>query len=186
MERHLVLRYWKLFNIGFCLVSGFELVAFIIFSFFTPVTLLSQEYSTFSLLFTSGLSPIHMPLLWILLLSTIVIFIIFALILLIIIKNEKIENITYSKILISSGFFLLVSNFIKEEAIYILTKSVVDPIGTPFIFELLLYNPANTPFFGAVLWIYLTASVCVYLISGLIFAAIGLKWMLLLENKKIN
>jgi hypothetical protein len=184
MKRDLVLRYWKLFNIGFCLVSGFELVAFIILSFFTPVTFLSQEYTIFSLFFTSGLSPIHMPLLWVLLLSSIIIFFIFAVILLIVVKNEKIANITYSKILISSGFFLLVSNFIKVEAIYILAKSVIDPIGTPFIFELLLYNPANTPFFGAALWIYLTASVCVYLTSGLIFAAIGLKWMLLLENKK--
>jgi hypothetical protein len=184
VKRHLVLRYWSLFNIGFCLVSGFELVAFIILSFFTPMTLLSQVYTIFSLFFTSGLSPIHMPLLWIFLLSSILIFIIFAILLLIIIKNEKIENITYSKTLISSGFFLLVSNFIKIEAIYILAKSVVDPLGTPFIFELLLYNPVNVPFFGAALWIYLSASVCVYLISGLIFAAIGLKWMLLLENKK--
>jgi hypothetical protein len=174
MKRHLVLRYLKLWNLGFCFVSGFELVAFIVFSFFTPIFVVSQNYTIFSLLFISGLSPLHMPLLWVLIFISIIIFIIFAFILIIIARNEKIENITYAKILLSTGFFLLIANFIKVEAIYIMSKS---------IFELLLYNPANTPFYGAALWIYSTASVCTYLISGLVFAAIGLKWMLLLENK---
>lgn len=184
MKRHLVLRYLKLFNIGFCLISGFELVTFIILSFLTPIIVVSQDYTVFSLLFISGLSPIQMPALWLLIFISIFIFLIFALSLLIIARNEKIENITYAKILLSSGFFLLIANFIKVEAIYILSKSIIDPSGSALIFELLLYNPVNTPFYGAALWIYSTASVCTYLISGLVFAAIGLKWMLLLENKK--
>ncbi len=186
MKRHLVLRYLKLWNLGFCLVSGFELVAFIIISFFTPIIVVSQDYTIFSLLFISGLSPIHMPVLWVLIFVSIFILLIFAILLIIIAGNGKIENITYAKILLSTGFFLLIANFIKVEAIYILSKSIIDPSGTSIIFELLLYNPANTPFYGAALWIYSTASVCIYLLSGLVFAAIGLKWMLLLENKSTN
>jgi hypothetical protein len=185
MKRHLVLRYLKLWNLGFCFVSGFELIAFIVFSFFTPIIIVSQDYTIFSLFFISGLSPLHMPVLWVLIFITIIIFIIFALLLIIIARNEKIENITFAKILLSTGFFLLIANFIKGEAIYIMSKSIIDPSGSSLIFELLLYNPANTPFYGAALWIYSTASVCTYLISGLVFAAIGLKWMLLLENKKL-
>jgi hypothetical protein len=102
---------------------------------------------------------------------------------LIIVYNENIQNTVYARILLSGGFFLLVSNFIKAETIYVLSKSILDPTGTSLIFELILYNPANTPFLGAALWIYFTASVCVYFISGLVFAAIGLKWMQLLADQ---
>jgi len=186
MKRHLVIRYLKLWNLGFCLVSGFEIIAFIILSFFIPITVNSQNYTLFSLLFFSGLSPVHMPLLWIFIFASICIHIVFAILLLIIAYNEKIENITYSRILLSIGFFFLIANFLKMEAIYILSKSTVDPSSSALNFELLLYNSANTPFIGAVFWIYFTASVCVYLISGLVFAAIGLKWMLLLENKQLS
>lgn len=184
MKRHLVLRYLKLWNLGFCLVSGFEIIAFIILSFFIPVNINSQEYTILSLLFTSGLATIHLPLLWILLFTSIVILIIFAVIILILVNNEKIQNIIYARILLSSGFFLLVTNFIKVETIYILSKSILDPSGTSLIFELILYNPANTPFLGAALWIYFMASACVYFISGLVFAAIGLKWIQLLEKER--
>ncbi|TFF86307.1 MAG: hypothetical protein EU517_00560 [Promethearchaeota archaeon] len=185
MKRHLVLRYLKLFNVGFCLVSGFEIIFFVVLTFYIPINILSQDYTIFSLLFTSGLSPIHMPLLWILIFAIICVLLVLALLLLIMANNEKIASHTYARILLSIGFFLLVANFIKIEAIYILSKSTVDPSGTPLIFELLLYDPSATPFLGAAFWIYLTASSCVYLISGLVFAAIGLKWMLLLENKEL-
>jgi hypothetical protein len=186
MKRELVLKYLKLFNVGFCLVSGFELIGFIILSFFIPITLNSQEYTIFSLIYTSGLSPIHMSILWILLFTSICILLILAIFLIVIAKNEKIESKTFAKILLSSGIFLLIGNFIKLEAIYVLAKTTIDTFGTPVIFELALYNPSVTPFLGAALWIYFTASVCVYLTSGLVFAAIGLKWMLLLENKKLE
>jgi len=186
MKRNLVLRYLKLYTIGFCLVSGFELIAFLALSFFIPIQVSSQNYTIVSLLFTSGLTPIHMPLLWILLFVSICILIIFAIIIYIIANNQKITNTTYARILLSAGIFLLIANFIKVEAIYILSKSIVNPSGVALYFELLLYNPSSTPFFGAALWIYFTASVCVYLISGLVFAAIGLKWMLLLDNKELT
>jgi hypothetical protein len=184
MKRHLVLRYLKLFNLGFCIVSGFELIAFLIFSFFTPFILNSQEYTIFSLFFTSGISPAHTIILWLLIFLSICIFLIYAISLFTVAHNEKIQNLTYSKILLASGFFFLIGNFIKVEAIYILAKTTIDPSGTAVIFELALYNSSTFPFFGAALWIYFTASVCVYLISGLVFAAIGLKWMNDLEKKK--
>ena len=186
MKRHLVLRYLKLWNIGFCLVSGFEIIAFIILSFFIPISVNSQDYTILSLFFTSGLATFHMPILWIILFTSITLLIIFAIIILITANNENIQNIVYARILISGGFFLLITNFIKVECIYVLSKSIIDPSGTSLFFELMLYNPANTPFLGAALWIYFTASACVYFISGLVFAAIRLKWMQLLENKKLN
>ncbi len=185
MKRKLVLKYLKLFNVGFCLVSGFEFIGFMILSFFIPINLNSQVYTILSLIFTSGLSPIHMSILWILLFSSICFLLILAIILIVIANNEKIENKTIAKMLLSSGMFIIIGNFLKLEAIYVLAKTTIDPLGIPIIFELALYNPSVTPFLGAVLWIYFTASVCVYLTSGLIFAAIGLKWMLLLENKKL-
>jgi len=186
MKRHLVLRYFKLWNLGFCLVSGFEFIAFVILNFYISVNVNSQNFTIFSLLFTSGLSPVHMPLLWIILLASICILLIFVILLLYIGRNEKIQNLVYARILLTAGFFLLIANFIKLEAIYLLSKSIIDPSGIALNFELTLYNPANTPFLGATLWIYFTASSCVYLISGLVFAAIGLKWMLLLENKEVT
>jgi hypothetical protein len=47
-----------------------------------------------------------------------------------------------------------------------------------------LYSPSITPVIGAIMWVYLTIVISCFLVSGLIFGGVGLKWMLLIQEEK--
>lgn len=95
-----------------------------------------------------------------------------------------IENLTLAKFLLLIGLFLIIGGFIKTNFIVLLGSSSINTGLTTVTLQDALYTPTITPIFGAIMWIYFTVVVSCFLISGLIFGGIGLKWMLLIQEEK--
>lgn len=186
MERKAVLKWLKIFSIIFFLLSVVELLDLILFSVLINLTLDSSQYSIISIIFESGLMTPHAILLWIFLLCVICGFIVLSYSLFNVAKKNKIEDRTLAKFLLLIGLFLIIGGFIKTSFITLLGNSTVYTLITIIPLEsdtlLLLLNTQSL--LGSIMWYYLTIVVSCFLISGLIFGGIGLKWMLLIQEEE--
>jgi hypothetical protein len=68
--------------------------------------------------------------------------------------------------------------------IVLLGKTTINSVPTPITFQNALYSPSITPIIGAIMWMYFSFLIYCFLISGMIFGGIGLKWMLLIQEKE--
>lgn len=185
MERKVVFKWLRLVGLGFTLVSVIEIIDLLLLSSTIEINLESQQLNLFELFFFSGMMPIHGIFLFIFLLIVPFCFTTLSLAIFKIAKDEMLDNRTLSKFIFIIGMVLLLGNFVKLEYIILLSKTELN-VSLPISFQLVLYDPTTTPFIGAVLWIFPIGVVCGFLISGLIFGGVGLKWILLLENEQIT
>ena len=91
-----------------------------------------------------------------------------------------------AKFLLLIGLFLIIGGFIKTNFIVLLGNSTINTGITTITLQDALYTPSITPIFGAIMWIYFTVVISCFLISGLIFGGIGLKWMLLIQEEQTS
>ena len=183
MERKAVLKWVKIFSIAFFLLSIVELLDLILFSTLINLNLDGSQYNVFYIIFQSGFMTIHATLLWIFLICVICGFIALSYSIFSVAKKGAIENLTLAKFLLLIGLFLIIGGFIKTNFIVLLGNTPLNT-GIPGVntFQKALYESIITPLFGLIMWLYFTIVVSCFLISGLIFGGIGLKWMLLIQE----
>lgn len=184
MERKVVLKWLKIFSASFFILSTVELLDLILFSFLINVNLDGVYYNVFNIIFQSGFMTIHASLLWIILLCVICSYIVLSLSIFKVAKKNTIENHTFAKFLLLIGLFLVIGGFIKTNFVILLGNSYINTGITYIAFQEALYSPSITPVIGAIMWVYLTIVISCFLVSGLIFGGVGLKWMLLIQEEK--
>jgi len=184
MERKVVLKWLKIFSASFFILSTVELLDLILFSFLINVNLDGVYYNVFNVIFQSGFMTIHASLLWIILLCVICSYIVLSLSIFKVAKKNTIENHTFAKFLLLIGLFLVIGGFIKTNFVILLGNSYINTGITYIAFQEALYSPSITPVIGAIMWVYLTIVISCFLVSGLIFGGVGLKWMLLIQEEE--
>ncbi|MFX1588880.1 MAG: hypothetical protein ACFFC1_12040, partial [Promethearchaeota archaeon] len=172
-----------LFGLGFIIVSLIEFIDIILLSTVIRMNMDGDNLSLIQVLFNTGLITIDGAFLWIFLLITPFIFIALGFILIKLAKKEILNRSILSKDILLIGLFLLVGSFIKMVYIILLANIKLN-LGIAVELQQVMYNPLITPFIGAVMWIYIYGTTGGYLISGLIFGGVGLKWILIIEKEK--
>ncbi|NVM17093.1 MAG: hypothetical protein HWN80_05205 [Candidatus Lokiarchaeota archaeon] len=186
MERKAVLKWLKIFSMIFLILSIVELLDLILFSSLITLNLDGSQYTIFSVIFQLDFMAIHAMLLWIILLCVISSFIVLSFSIFKVAKKNKIENYILAKFLLLIGLFLIIGGFIKTNFIILLGNSTINTGITTITFQDALYTPTITPLFGILMWIYFTVVISCFLVSGLIFGGIGLKWMLLIQEEQAS
>jgi hypothetical protein len=126
----------------------------------------------------------HAMLLWIILLCVNIGFIILSFSIFRVAKKDKIDNYILAKFLLLIGLFLIIGDFIKTNFGVLLSNSTINTGITTITLQDALYTPSITPLLGAIMWFYFTIVISCFLVSGLIFSGIGLKWMLLIQEEQ--
>ena len=190
MERKAVIKWMKIFSATFFILSIVELIDLILFSSLINLNLDGSQYSIISVIFQSGFMAVHAMLLWVFLLFVICSFIVLSFSIFRVAKKNKIENLTLAKFLLLIGLFLIIGGFIKTNFFVLLGNSnlnTITPITLPIGLDPTLQNVINfQSLIGAIMWIYFTVVTSCFLISGLIFGGIGLKWMLLIQEEETS
>jgi len=184
MERRVVIKWLKIFSIGFLILSLVGLVDLILMSTIINVTLDSQQFNILTIIFQSGFMSVHAALLWIFLLSIFCGFIVLSYSIFNIANKNTVEDKILAKFLLLIGLFLIIGGFITMNFIVLLGKSTISSGLTTITFQNALFSPSITSVIGAIMWFYYTVLVSCFLTSGLIFGGIGLNWMLLIQEKE--
>jgi len=184
MERKVVIKWVKIFSISFLILSLLGLVDLILLSTLINLTLDSEQFTIITIIFQSGFMTFHAMLLWIVLLSIFCGFIALSYSIFKVVSNNTIGDKIFAKFLLLIGLFLIIGGFITMSFIVLLGESTINTGSTTIIFQEALLSPSITPVIGAIMWFYFPFVVSCFLISGLIFSGIGLKWLLLIEEKE--
>jgi len=184
MERKVVLKWLKIFSVSFFILSIVELLDLILFSFLINLTLDSVQYNIFSVIFQSGFMTAHAMLLWIVLLCVICSFIVLSLSIFKVAKKNTIKNDILAKFLLLIGLFLIIGGFIKTNFIVLLGNGYISTGIFNITFQDALFSLSIPPIIGDLMWIYFTVVTSCFLVSGLIFGGIGLKWILLIQEEE--
>ena len=184
MERKTIIKWLKIFSISFLIISIVGLVDLILFSSVISVTLDSQQYNILSIIFQEGFMSFHAMLLWIVLLSIFSSFIVLSYSIFRVANNDTVDNNILAKFILLIGLFLIIGGFITMNLIVLLGNSHIWTGLTNVTFQNAIYAPSITPIFGAIMWMYFTIAISCFLVSGLIFGSIGLKWMLLIQEEE--
>ncbi|MBY8978856.1 MAG: hypothetical protein KGD72_00565 [Candidatus Lokiarchaeota archaeon] len=186
MERKVVIKWVKIFSISFLILSLVGLIDLILFSTLINLTLDSQQYTILTIIFQSDFMTFHAVLIWIVLLSIFCSFIALSCSIFKFVSKNTVEDKILAKFLLLIGLFLIIGGFITMSFIVLLGKSTINTGITNIIVQEALLSPSITPVIGAIMWLYFPFGVACFLISGLIFGGIGLKWMLLIEEEESN
>lgn len=184
MERKPIIKWLNIFSIAFFLLSVVELLDLILFSTLININLDGFQYNVSYIIFQSGFMTIDAMILWIFLFCVICGFIVLSFSMFKVAKKNTIENQTLAKFLLLIGLFLIIGGFIKTNFIILLGNISINTGISITPLQDALYNPTITHFLGAMMWIYFTVVVSCFLVSGLIFGGIGLKWMLLIQEEE--
>ena len=189
MEREVVLKWLKIFSVSFFILSIVELLDLILFSFLINLTLDSVQYNIFSVIFQlrvnyTSVMTAHAMLLWIVLLCVICSFIVLSLSIFNVAKKNTIKNYILAKFILLIGLFLIIGGFIKTNFIVLLGNGYISTGIFNITFQDALFSLSIPPIFGGLMWIYFTVVTSCFLVSGLIFGGIGLKWILLIQEEE--
>ncbi|MFX0059881.1 MAG: hypothetical protein ACFE85_18860 [Candidatus Hodarchaeota archaeon] len=182
MNQKFILKYLKLFSIGFIVVSFIEFIDIILLSIVIKMEINGDNLPLIEIFFNTGLLPIHGSFLWVFLIIIPCVFVAFGFILFRSARKDRHDINTLSKFILVIGLFLLLGSFIKISYMILLANTKLN-LGSSIEFQQALYNPLITSFGGGAMWIFLYAVGFSYLISGLIFGGVGLKWILILEKE---
>ena len=185
MECKVVIKWLKIFSISFLILSIVGLIDLILFSTLINVALDSEQFTILTLIFQAGFMTFHAGLLWIVLFSIFCAFIVLSYSIFNLAKKNTLDDKILAKFLLLIGLFLIIGGFITMNFIVLLGNSTINTGPPPITFRNALYTPSITPVIGAIMWWYFTDLVFCFLISGLIFGGIGLKWMLLIQEEEL-
>ena len=164
-------------------ISLVELVFSIIFNTAIVMNLNGDNYTVGEVILASGFMDIHALLIDIIIISTIIIFLTLGLILYLVSKKKALGEFTLAKFLLLIGLFLIIGAFFKMTFLVFLGKSEINTGTLPLFFHDAMFSQSITPLLGLVIWMSFIGIVCCFLIFGLIFGAVGLKWSLSLQEK---
>jgi hypothetical protein len=184
LEIKVVYKWLGIFGVAFFLISMVELILNLIFSMTIPMNLNGDNLPVGGVIFASGFMPVHAILIEIILLCTILIFMALGAILFFISRKKEFQELNLAKYILIIGLFLMIGGFFNVTFLTFLGKTEINTGSITIQFQTAIYTPSITPLFGAIIWMYFIGVVCTFLISGVIFGAVGLKWILNLQKKK--
>ncbi|MFX0009127.1 MAG: hypothetical protein ACFE9R_02325 [Candidatus Hermodarchaeota archaeon] len=184
MEIKLVYKWLGIFGVAFCLITMVELIFNLLFSMTITMNLNGDILPVGGLIFASGFMPIHAMLIEVILLCVILIFMALGAILFFISRKKKFQELNLAKYILMIGLFLIIGGFFKLTFLTFLEKTGITTGTISIQFQDAIYTPSITPLFGAIIWMYFIGIACTFLISGVIFGAVGLKWILNLQETK--
>jgi hypothetical protein len=184
LEIKIVYKWLGIFGLAFFLISLAEFIFNLIFNMTISMNLNGDNLPVGGVIFTSGFMPIHAILIEIVLISANLIFMALGAILFFISKKKEFQELNLAKYILMIGLFLIIGGFFRITFLTFLGKTEIATSTISIQFQAAIYTPSITPLFGAIIWIYFIGVVCSFLISGTIFGAIGLKWILNLQNKE--
>ena len=184
MERKVVIKWLKIFSISFLILSVIGVIDLILLSSIINLFLEGQYFTILTLIFQSSLMSFHAMLIWIILLVIFCGFIGFSFAIFKVANDNTVKDKILAKFLLLIGLFLIIGGFITMNFVVLLGKTTINSVPTPIAFEIALYSPSVTPVIGAIMWRYFTFLISCFLVSGMIFGGIGLKWMLLIQEKE--
>lgn len=176
MEREIIIKWLKLFSIGYIIIFIIELLNLILFSNVIIISIDSEQMTISHLIFNSGYSSLQLAVIWIFYGITSSCFIILGVALFRIARQDKRENQILTKTLLITGMFMIIASFFKLELIYLINKEPIDTGGFSATFMNVIYNQSITNIIGALMWLIFTIITLTVLISALIISAIGLQW----------
>lgn len=185
MEYEAIKKWVQGFGLIFIVSSIIELINTILI-LNTQVKFEGKTYTVQELFFSSGRVPSTTPIIFIFLVCSICIFLIFGF-LLIKIVSKNIDFRLMAKYLLVLGVLTLLFSFIKLGYITYLEEGKVNLNGKAITFGYFLWK-YNTSVIGPysllISWTFYTATVCAYLIIGLVLSGGGLSWILELAKQQ--
>lgn len=183
MEREGVLKWLKIFSIAFIFLYIIEIIDLLFFGNM-QINLEGEHVFLTQLLFSSEFANLTSSILYIFLVSTSLLFLVFSFFLLRISIQGKIENLRLSKIIFMVGLLFLTADFMKFFYVYMIDNSIISiPPSISYTFIEIIYNFSITPLFVGFMWSYITILAVIMIFSGLIFGGVGLQWFLKLDNE---
>ncbi|TFF90719.1 MAG: hypothetical protein EU548_01610 [Promethearchaeota archaeon] len=121
---------------------------------------------------------------WILHLLIIIGYIVLGLVLILVMRQKKMEELLFAKHLILIGMFILIFTFTKLEYILLIGNTPL-LIDSNYTFQTALYSEkvGDYPLSGS-LWMVSIGVSCGYLLMALFVAASGVKWTLDIEKER--
>jgi len=184
MERNIILKWLKIFSIGYIIIFIIELLNLILFSNLIIISIDSEQMTLSGLLFNSGYADVQLALLWILYGITSSAFLILGVALFRIAKRKKRQDQNLAKTLLTTGLFMIIASLFKFELIYLINKSLIDTGVFSVIFMNMIFNDSITPIVGTWMWFLFTIITLTVLVSSLIVSAVGLQWGILQYKQK--
>ena len=183
MNREGVLKWLKIFSIGFIIFFILEILDLFLFGNM-QVTLESEHIFLINLLFSSEFTIITSSTLYIFLIIMSFLFLTLSIFLLRLALKGKIETVRLSKTVFMVGLIFLTADFLKLFYIYMIDNSIISiSPSTSYKFIEIIYNFSIAPLFVAIMWLYLVIVAAIMIFSGLIFGGVGLQWFLKLEKE---
>jgi hypothetical protein len=183
LESNFIYKWLGIFGLGFFSISIIELLFFILLNTVINMNLDGQLHTIGIVIFTSEFMSPHSILIGTVIFSSIIIYIALGVTLYIVAHKKSLENLVLAKFILLIGLFLLIGGFFKMSFIVFLGRTTINTGTISINFQDAIYNQLITPIFGAIVWVYLIGVICCLLISGLIFGAVGLKWILNQQGK---
>ncbi|MFX1384228.1 MAG: hypothetical protein ACFFBP_17470 [Promethearchaeota archaeon] len=172
-----------IFGILFIIISAIQLFT-IYLLMITPINLYGKKMLFQDFIFNSTFVPILGTILFIFILMSVIIFLIIGILLLKISSKKIIDNTLRAKSMFILGVLILIFSFIKLGYITFLNRTEIS-IGNEFrTFQHIIYSSNFGPFYIVIIWFFFIGTVCFYLMSGLVFGALGLHWTLELQKKE--
>ncbi|MFX1294125.1 MAG: hypothetical protein ACFFD2_04615 [Promethearchaeota archaeon] len=172
-----------IFGILFIAVSAIELFN-IYLLMITTINLYGKKMLFQDFIFNSTIVPPSGTILFIFIIITVIFFLIVGILLLKISSKKIIDNTSRAKSMLMLGVLILIFSFIKLGYITFLNRTEIN-IGSEFrTFQHIIYSSNFGPFYIVIIWLFFIGVVCFYLMSGLVFGALGLHWTLELQKQE--
>lgn len=184
MEREIILKWLKIFSIGYFIIFVIELLNLILFSNVIILSIDSEQMTISHLVFNSGYVDLQLAVLWIFYGIISSAFLTLGVALFRIAQQNKRQNLNLAKTLLITGLFMIIASFFKYELIYLINKTLIDTGGFSAIFMNVIYNHSITPIVGAWMWFIFAIITLTVLVSSLVISAVGLQWGILQYNQK--
>lgn len=174
MEYKAVKKGLILFGVIFIGLSIIELVNTVLL-WYTKFNLDGKKVLFSELIFTI---PLYGTFLFFFLICTIFFNLIIGMVLIINARRKSLEHKVLAKNIFVLGILVLILAFVEMEFITILSRIEIVESGKNKTLQSIFYDANIVPFSVTVIWVFYTAVVCIYFISGSILAGSGLRWIL--------
>ncbi len=179
MDREIIIKWLKIFSIGYVIIFALELLNIILFSNVIILSIDSEQLTISNLIFNSGYANLQLVILWIFYGISSGAFFILGVALFRIARQNKRENQILTKTLLITGMFIIMASFFRYELIYLMNKELINTGSFSAIFMNVIYNHSITPILGAWMWNIFTIITLSILVSSLIISAVGVQWGIL-------
>lgn len=172
-----------IFGILFITLSAIELFN-IYLLMNTTINLYGKKMLFQEFIFNSTIVPLSGTLLFIFIIISVIFFLIVGILFLKISSKKIVDNKLRAKNMLMLGVLILIFSFVKLGYITFLNRTEFNIGGKLRTFQHIIFSSSFGPFYISVIWLFFIGVVCFYLMSGLVFGALGLHWSLELQKQE--